>query len=70
MRQDILQLYNEVFFTDKQETYEQLPLTLQEMVSDWEDGYRKLGGRPSLACSRQIASLLFLFWEREQEREV
>jgi hypothetical protein len=70
MRQDILQLYNGIVFTDKKETYELLPRSLQQMVEDWEDGYRRLGGRPSLACSRQIASLLFLFWEREQEREV
>ena len=70
MRQDILQLYNGIVFTDKKETYELLPRSLQQMVEDWEDGYRRLGGRPSLACSRQIASLLFLFWEREREREV
>ena len=70
MKQDILKLYNDVFFTDKQGTFDSLPITLQEMVSDWEDGYRRLGGNPNMSSSRQIASLLFLFWEKEQEREI
>ena len=70
MKEDILQLYNEICFTDEVDTYEGLPLDLQEMVSDWEHGYKFLGGHPGFASSRQIASLLFIIWERENERKV
>ena len=71
MQNNILKLYNEVFFMDPEfrGTFDDLPLSLQEMVVDWEHGYKTLGGNLDM-CSRQIAALLFLTWEQTHEDEI
>ena len=63
----ILKLYNEIFFADPdfKGTVDDLPMSLQEMITDWEHGYKTLGGNLNM-CSRQIASLLFVVWEATQ----
>ena len=50
-------------------TVDDLPLSLQEMIVDWEHGYKTLGGNLNM-CSRQIASLLFLTWEQTHADEI
>lgn len=71
MRTNILKLYNEIFFADPdyRGTFDDLPLSLQEMVVDWEHGYKTLGGHHNV-CSRQISSLLFLTWEQTHADEI
>ena len=71
MRDNILKLYNEVFFADPdyRGTFEALPMSLQEMVVDWEHGYKTLGGYPDM-CSRQISTLLFMTWEQTHADEI
>ena len=71
MRDYILKIYNETFFADPDTpgTFDDLPLSLQEMTVDWEHGYQTLGG-DSKRCSRQIASLLFLTWENTHADEI
>ena len=71
IHQHILKLYNEVFFADPdfKGTVDDLPMSLQEMITDWEHGYKTLGGNLNM-CSRQIASLLFITWEQTHEGEI
>ena len=69
MKSDILQLYNEIYHRDAVKEYEDLPLSLRTLVRHWQHGYRILGGGTH-GYSRQIASLLFIIWEKEEEREV
>ena len=72
MQEYILALYNETYFRDAKDTYEELPESLQRYVRHWQAGYVFLGGGDgrTASSSRQIASLLFLFWETREESDV
>jgi len=66
---DILTLYNEVYHRDAKERYADLPESLRKLVDHWEHGYKLLGGSGSLS-SRQVAVMMFVFWETAELKNV
>ena len=66
MRNYILELFNRIYYNEPVMNFEYLPLSLQNMVKDWENSYRILQGAPEY-CSRQVAALLFQTWEFQDD---
>lgn len=66
---DILTLYNEIYHRDAKERFDELPKSLRKLVDHWEHGYKLLDGSGTLS-SRQVAVLMFVFWETLEEKNV
>ena len=50
-------------FMSTEDQFNMLPSFLKILVEDWILSYETLGGNANY-CSRQVASMLFVFWKK------